>query len=108
MYDDEGKNKPHCHIRIWKKGKGYKKELYHLAIRLDKPEFYHIDELNMIDNKEYLESVIKLLQTIINTGVRKISIWYFLIGMYCVSSTNKPVKIPKEMPDYTKLYDNIN
>lgn len=108
MYDKEGKNKPHCHVHIWKKGKGYKKELYHIAIRLDKPEFYHIDELGMLDNKEYLKSIIKLFSVIIDTRIRKISIWYFLIGMYCVSSTNKPVKIPKQIPDYTKLYDVIN
>lgn len=109
MYDNDGK-KPHCHVRVWKKGKGYKKELYHLAIRLDKPEFHHVDELGMLDNKEYLKSIARLFSMkleIYGTGKYEL-VWDFLWMAWNFPSASKTVKVPKEMPDYTKLYDNIN
>ena len=56
MYDDEGVF-PHCHIRIWKKYGENRKELYHIALRLDKPKFHHVKELGILDNKEYLKEI---------------------------------------------------
>lgn len=107
-YTNEGKVK-HCHIRIWKKGKGYKKELYHVAICLDKPEFYHVDELGVLDNKEYLESIIKLLSVKLNHNFGDDeTIWKFLSNSWNLNSSNKFIKVLDKMPDYTKLYDNIN
>jgi len=108
MYDKEGKNKPHCHVRIWKKGKGYKKELYHIAICLDKPEFYHVDELGVLNNKEYLESVIKLFSVKLNHifGDDE-TIWKFLSNSWNLNSSNKFVKVLDKMPDYNKLINYI-
>ena len=134
-YTNEGKIK-HCHVRIWKKGKGYKKELYHVALCLDKPEFYHVDELGVLDilyyltllihqhdkpefyhvdelgvldNKEYLESVIKLLSVKLKHSFGDDeTIWNFLSNSWNLNSSNKYIKTLDKMPDYTKLYDVIN
>lgn len=107
-YTNEGKIK-HCHVRIWKKGKGYKKELYHVALCLDKPEFYHVDELGVLDNKEYLESVIKLLSVKLKHRFGDDeTIWNFLSNSWNLNSSNKYIKTLDKMPDYTKLYDVIN
>lgn len=107
-YTNEGKIK-HCHVRIWKKGKGYKKELYHVALCLDKPEFYHVDELGVLDNKEYMESVIKLLSVKLKHSFGDDeTIWNFLSNSWNLNSSNKYIKTLDKMPDYTKLYDVIN
>ena len=101
MYDDEGLF-PHCHIRIWKKDGDNRKELYHIALRLDKPKFHHVKELGILDNKEYLKNVIDLLNLEMKEPVE--TVWEFLLSSWNFTIRNWKVN-PRRLtvPDYRKL-----
>ena len=103
MYDDEGLF-PHCHIRIWKKDGENRKELYHIALRLDKPKFHHIEELGILDNKEYLKEIINLLEKDLDTISYKSTIWKFLVSTWNFTIRNWKVNQKwLKIPDYRKL-----
>lgn len=101
MYDDEGLF-PHCHIRIWKKDGENRKELYHVALRLDKPKFHHVKELGILDNKEYLKNVIDLLNLEMKEPVE--TVWEFLLSSWNFTIRNWKVNPRRlKIPDYRKL-----
>ena len=103
MYDDEGLF-PHCHIRIWEKDGEDRNELYHFAIRLDKPKFFHTKELGVLDNKRYLKKIIKLLKKNLETTINNESLWWFLLSSWNLTSWNRKINPFKlKFPDYRKL-----
>ena len=103
MYDDEGIF-PHCHIRIWEKDGENRNELYHIALRLDKPKFFHTKELGVLDNKRYLKKIITLLEKNLETLSYESSLWEFLFDSWDFSLKNKKVNLEKiKIPDYRKL-----
>lgn len=103
MYDDEGIF-PHCHIRIWEKDGEDRNELYHFALRLDKPKFFHTKELGVLDNKRYLKKIINLLEKNLETLSYESSLWEFLFDSWDFSLKNKKVNLEKiKIPDYRKL-----
>ena len=103
MYDDEGLF-PHCHIRIWKKDGEDRKELYHVAIRLDKAKFFHIKELGVLDNKRYLKKIINLLETKIDDDSSFESLRRFLLCSWNLTSWNHKVNSKKiKIPEYRKM-----
>ena len=103
MYDDEGLF-PHCHIRIWEKDGEDRNELYHVALRLDKAKFFHIKELGILDNEEYLKEIISLLEKNLGTLSYESSLWEFLFDSWNFSLKNKKVNLEKiKIPDYRKL-----
>ena len=103
MYDDEGLF-PHCHIKIWRKDGEKREELYHIAIRLDKNKFFHIKELGILDNKKYLEEIIKLLENRLDTLSYESSLWEFLFDSWNFTLRNRKVN-PRRMkiPNYRKM-----
>ena len=103
MYDDEGLF-PHCHIRIWKKNGEKREELYHIALRLDKVKFFHTKELGILDNKKYLEEIIKLLENRLDTLSYESSLWEFLFDSWNFTLRNRKVN-PRRMkiPNYRKM-----
>ena len=103
MYDDEGLF-PHCHIRIWKKDGENRKELYHIAIRLDRPKFHHVKELGILDNKEYLKEIINLLEKELETTITHSTLWEFLLSSWNFTIRNWKVNPRRlKIPDYRKL-----
>ena len=103
MYNDEGIF-PHCHIRIWEKDDEERNELYHIALRLDKPKFFHTKELGVLDNKRYLKKIINLLEKNLETLSYESSLWEFLFDSWDFSLKNKKVNLEKiKIPDYRKL-----
>ena len=103
MYDDEGLF-PHCHIKIWRKDGEKREELYHIAIRLDKNKFFHTKELGILDNKKYLEEIIKLLENRLDTLSYESSLWEFLFDSWNFTLRNRKVN-PRRMkiPNYRKM-----
>ena len=103
MYDDEGLF-PHCHIKIWRKDGEKREELYHIAIRLDKNKFFHTKELGILDNKKYLEEIIKLLENRLDTLSYESSLWEFLFDSWNFTLRNRKVN-PRRMkiPNYRKI-----
>ena len=103
MYDDEGLF-PHCHIRIWRKDGEKREELYHIALRLDKLKFFHTKELGILDNKKYLEEIIKLLENKLDEYSGSESLWKFLISSWNFTLRNRKVN-PRRMkiPNYRKM-----
>ena len=103
MYDDEGLF-PHCHIKIWRKVGEKRKELYHIALRLDKLKFFHTKELGILDNKKYLEEIIKLLENRLDTLSYESSLWEFLFDSWNFTLRNRKVN-PRRMkiPNYRKM-----
>ena len=53
----EPNEKPHIHVRIYKRNYSDYIDLYHLSIRLDKPKFYHIKEMDMINDIRVLKTL---------------------------------------------------
>ena len=103
MYNDEGLF-PHCHIKIWKKDAEDRNELYHIALRLDKPKFFHVKELGVLDNKRYLKKIINLLEKNLETLSYESSLWEFLFDSWDFSLKNKKVNLEKiKIPDYRKM-----
>ena len=103
MYDVEGLF-PHCHIRIWEKDGEDKNELYHVALRLDKPKFFHTKELGILDNKRYLKKIIKLLEKNLETTINDESLWWFLLSSWNLTSWNRKINPFKlKFPEYMKL-----
>ena len=103
MYDDEGLI-PHCHIRIWRKDGEKREYLYHIALRLDKPKFFHIKELGILDNKKYLGEIIKLLENRLDSLSYESSLWEFLFDSWNFTLRNRKVN-PRRMkiPNYRKM-----
>lgn len=103
MYDDEGLF-PHCHIRIWRKDGEKREELYHIALRLDKPEFFHTKELGILDNKKYLGEITKLLENKLDSLSYESSLWKFLFDSWNFTLRNRKVN-PRRMkiPNYKKM-----
>ena len=103
MYDDEGLF-PHCHIRIWRKDGEKRKELYHIALRLDKLKFFHTKELGILDNKKYLGEIIKLLENKLDEYSVSENLWKFLISSWNFTLRNRKVN-PRRMkiPNYRKI-----
>ena len=103
MYDDEGLF-PHCHIKIWRKDGEKREELYHIALRLDKLKFFHTKELGILDNKKYLEEIIKLLENRLDTLSYESSLWEFLFDSWNFTLRNRKVN-PRRMkiPNYRKM-----
>lgn len=103
MYDDEGLF-PHCHIKIWRKVGEKREELYHIALRLDKLKFFHTKELGILDNKKYLEEIIKLLENRLDTLSYESSLWEFLFDSWNFTLRNRKVN-PRRMkiPNYRKM-----
>ena len=103
IYDDEGLF-PHCHIKIWRKDGEKREELYHIAIRLDKNKFFHTKELGILDNKKYLEEIIKLLENRLDTLSYESSLWEFLFDSWNFTLRNRKVN-PRRMkiPNYRKM-----
>ena len=103
MYDDEGIF-PHCHIRIWEKDGEDRNELYHFALRLDKPKFFHTKELGVLDNKRYLKKIINLLEKNLETTINDESLWWFLLSSWNLTSWNQKINPFKlKFPNYRKL-----
>lgn len=101
MYDDEGIF-PHCHAKIWKKDGKNRKVLYHVAIRLDKPEFYHVKELGIVTDKFYLKSLITLLNLELENPTE--TVWEFLVSSWNLTLRNRKVNPNKiVIPEYEKL-----
>lgn len=106
IYDEEGKNKPHCHLLIWKsKNDSSKEVLYNTAISLIDNRYYH-EELDTLPD-DLLKSINDAFNIKLEDLSYECNVWKFLCKTWNFNSDNKHFKIPKKMPDYTKIRKEI-
>lgn len=96
---DEVDTDPHIHVRLWSGSKN--NEICHLALRLDKAEFYHRDSMNV---PQHISHIITFIDDVLESEIDiQITTYEFLCEYWNDSAINKKFTIPDTKPDYRKL-----
>lgn len=96
---DEVDSDPHIHVHVWSGSKD--NEICHLALRLDKAEFYHIDSMKV---PQHISRIVTFIDDVLKSQIESDETTYeFLCEYWNDSAINKKFTIPDMKPDYRKL-----
>lgn len=96
---DEVDSDPHIHVHVWSGSKN--NEICHLALKLDKAEFYHTDSMKV---PQHISYIITFIDDVLKSEIENnVTTYEFLCEYWNDSAINKKFIMPDVKPDYKKL-----